>query len=206
MVLGTLQDASQLIAKSGDDGVVRGVASVIGQEGEQNGFYRLLLGSKPSEKPFMTTNVGSFAFSFLQRFVVPGSCSFNISDIPVPIFARLDVEDKSKGLDVQPKDQTLTFSADLSGVEAAKKHVGGKGDGLFITYFSGQLLPISEPVSNVKWDGSKVTVDAFFPFTANVMQGLSVASLTTSANFSNAGAVPNTTLAAPALIQVNDKF
>ena len=55
LVLGTLQDASQLLAKNGDDGPVRAVASVIGQEGEQNGFYRTLLGLKPSQKPFLTT-------------------------------------------------------------------------------------------------------------------------------------------------------
>jgi len=50
LVLGTLQDATQLLAKNGDVGPVRGVASVIGQEGEQEGFYRILL-SPPSPGP-----------------------------------------------------------------------------------------------------------------------------------------------------------
>jgi hypothetical protein len=205
VVLGTLQDAAQLFAKNGDDGPVRAVASVIGQEGEQNGFYRILLARKPSEKPFLTTSVAPFAFSALQAFVVPGSCPFPLSNIPIPIFPPLNVLTGNGGADIDARDQNLKFTADLTGVTSASKFMGGNGNGLFITYFSGQLLPISEPITNVQWSGNKVTFEAAFPFTANVMNGLSIAALTTSNNFTTPDDVPAATLAAPGLIQVYEK-
>ncbi|KAK3939732.1 hypothetical protein QBC46DRAFT_387123 [Diplogelasinospora grovesii] len=205
VVLGTLQDAAQLLATNGDAGPVRAVASVIGQEGEQEGFYRILLAKKPSEKPFLTTSTAPFAFSALQAFVVPGSCPFPLSKIDLPIFQPLAVLTGRDGADVGPSDQTLTFSANLTGVQPAKTYVGGNGNGLYITYLTGQNLPISEAITNVRWNGDTITFDAFFPFTANVMQGLSIAALTTGSNFATADDIPAATLAAPGLIQVNDK-
>lgn len=203
LVLGTLQDASQLLAQNGDDGPVRAVASVIGQEGEQNGFFRILLSRKPSEKPFLTTSVAAYAWSALQGFVVPGSCPFPLSNIDIPIFTPLSVISGNGGTNVDARDQTLTFSADLTGVVDAAKYVGGNGDGLFVTYLTGQQLPVSEPLQNIQWKGSQITFEAFFPFTANVMDGFSIAALTTSNNFTAADDLPAATLAAPGLIQVN---
>lgn len=202
-MLGVLQDASQLLAINGDAGPVRGVASVIGQEGEQNGWYRTFLGLKPSEKPFLTTSVAAFAFSKLQDFV--DSCPFDVSQIDIPIFPALSVLSGSGGLDVEARDQSLSFEADLSAAEGAEKYVGGKGDGLYVTYLTGQNLPVSQPVTNVSWDGKNIKFEASFPFSANVMEGLSVAALTTKADFSTPGDVVTATLAAPGLIQVNDR-
>ncbi|KAL6898518.1 hypothetical protein GGI43DRAFT_78632 [Trichoderma evansii] len=206
-VMGTLQDVSQGAATAGDAGIVRGVASIIGQEGEQNGFYRTLLGAVPSEKPFLTTSVGPFAYSFVNNnFIVPGSCPYDVTAFGIPIFSQLNVEGSSVLLAAKPDDQTLNFSADLSTVQAASKYSNGDSTGLFITYFSGQLLPISVPVQNFKWNGGKVTLQAAFPFEDNIMFGLSVAALTVGNNFTSPDAVPAATLAAPALINVNDEF
>ncbi|KAL7793879.1 hypothetical protein V8C37DRAFT_377703 [Trichoderma ceciliae] len=207
LVIGTLQDVSQAAAAAGDAGIVRGVASVIGQEGEQNGFYRTLLGAVPSEKPFLTTNVGPFAFSYvINNFVIPNSCPFDVTALEIPIFTQLNVGGASAALAVQPEDQWLNFSADLKTVKSAAKFSNGNSDGLFITYFSGQLLPISVPVKNFKWNGGKVTFKAFFPFEENIMFGLSVAALTDGSNFTNPDDVPAATLAAPALVNVNDEL
>ncbi|KAK4213773.1 hypothetical protein QBC37DRAFT_315755 [Rhypophila decipiens] len=205
LVLGTLQDVAFLAAKNGDAGTVRGVTSSLGQEGEQEGFYRILLSKKPSEKPFLTTNVLPFAFSALQQFVVPGSCPFPLKDIPLPIFPILNVLTGSGESAIESRDQYLTFKTDLSGVEAAKKYYNGNGEGLYITYFSGQLVPFSVPIQNVKWSGETVTFDALLPYAENQMDGLSVASLTTNNTFAAPGDVPNFTLAAPGLIQVADR-
>ena len=198
-VLGTLQDASQGLAKNGDTGAVRSVASSLGQEGEQNGFYRTLLARKPSQKPFLTTSVAPFAYSLLLRFV--DKCPFAITDIPFPTFPALDVITGRGGLDVEAKDQDIAFHADVG---SAWEH--GKCDGLFITYFTGQNVPSSWPVKNCKWDGSKVSLEAFFPYQKFVMDGLSIASLTKGNNFALPGDVVGSTLAAPGLIQVNDKI
>lgn len=206
-MLGTLQDASQLLATNGDAGPVRTIASVIGQEGEQNGWYRGLLGLKPSEKPFLTTSTAAFAFSVLQGFVA--SCPFDVpAEIGLPIFPALSVLSGAGGADVSAEDQTLQFSADLSGSPLAgwEQHVGGSGAGLFVTYLTGQNVPVSEPVSGVSWDGNVVTFSAFFPFAANVMEGLSIAALTDCDGFAGPDDVPDRTLAAPGLIQVNDKL
>lgn len=205
VVMGTLQDASQLFAKNGDNGPVRAVASVIGQEGEQNGFFRILLSRKPSEKPFLTTSVASYAWSALQGFIVPGSCPFPLSNIDIPIFKPLSVVSGNAGADIDARDQHLTFSADLTGVPAAANYVGGRGSGLFITYLTGQQLPISEPVQNVRWKGSQITFESFFPYTDNAMDGLSIAALTSSNNFTGPDDLPAATLAAPGLIQVYSK-
>ncbi|RWA09264.1 hypothetical protein EKO27_g5838 [Xylaria grammica] len=195
VVLGTLQDAEQSFAQNGDDGPVRAVSSVIGQEGEQNGFYRVLLNRKPSEKPFLTTNVAAFAFSALQQFVV--SCPFDVAQIPLPIFPGLSVLTAPEA-----RDMYLSFSADLSG--NPQVHEGSDFAGLFVTYLVGQQLPISEPIINPKFDGGVLTFDALFPFTENIMSGLSIAALTNASNFANADALVANTLAAPGLIQVND--
>lgn len=208
VVLGTLQDASQLLATNGDAGPVRAVASVIGQEGEQNGWYRSLLGFKPSEKPFLTTSVAPFAFSVLQNFVV--TCPFDQTDkniINITIFPTINVLTGDGGANVSPQDQTLEFSADLSAAPKGwEKYKGGNGEGLFVTYFTGQNLPVSEPVLKASFEGDVITFKANFPFNENVMEGLSIASLTTSGNFSNPDDVPAATLAAPGLIQVNDQL
>lgn len=207
VVLGTLQDASQLLATNGDAGPVRTVASVIGQEGEQNGWYRSLLGFKPSEKPFLTTSVAPFAFSVLQTFVA--SCPFDVAQqIDIPIFPTIRVLSSNGGADVSPQDQTLEFSADLTASPAAgwAKYVGGNGDGLYVTYLTGQNVPVSEPVSGVSWNGNVISFKALFPFSENVMEGLSIAALTTKCDFTSPDDIPDATLAAPGLIQVNDKL
>lgn len=62
------------------------------REGEQNGFYRNLLGAIPSIVPFLTTSTREFAFSALNRgFIVPGSYP-NINTISLPIFKILNVD------------------------------------------------------------------------------------------------------------------
>ncbi|KAK0702990.1 hypothetical protein B0T26DRAFT_838784 [Lasiosphaeria miniovina] len=204
LVLGTLQDASQGLAINGDNGAVRGVASTIGQEGQQSGFYRSLLSKKPSEKPFLTTSVGPFALSALQQFIVPGSCPFQMSQIGLPIFPVLNVLSGDGGRTVEPKDQTLSFSADLSGSSVLSKIINGNGADLTVVYFSGQLVPIKTPLTNVRWSGNVITFDANFPFTENVMSGLTVASLAIDGVFVVPGDVVGQTLAAPGLIQADD--
>ncbi len=143
LVLGTLQDASQGLAKNGDNGPVRAVASVIGQEGEQNGFYRNLLGLKPSQKPFLTTSIAPFAFSALQQFIV--ECPYSLDNIGnIPIFPPLAVKSGNNGADVQPRDQTLTFSADLSDFKDAAPYYG-KCDGLSSPTSPARTPPSASP-------------------------------------------------------------
>jgi hypothetical protein len=76
VVLGTLQDVSVIFAENGDTSFPGAIASVVGQEGEQNGFYRLLQNENliPAALPFLTRSTRDFAFSALQAFV-DGQCA-----------------------------------------------------------------------------------------------------------------------------------
>ena len=74
VVLGTLQDVVERFALGGDFALTRHVASIIGQEGEQQGWFRVMQGKVPSELPFLTTSDLNFAFTAIQSFVVPGTC------------------------------------------------------------------------------------------------------------------------------------
>ncbi|KAI4602385.1 hypothetical protein KJ359_009627 [Pestalotiopsis sp. 9143b] len=195
VVLGTLASAEKSFADNADaSGIIRQVASIIGQEGEQTGFYRFMLKRQPSEKPFLTMSTGPFAFSALQQFIV--SCPFDISAIPIPTFPVLDVMTTPEA-----KDMTLKFSADLSGSGVTVGSVSEEN--LFITYLTGQQLPVSVPISNVQGFGDTITFEAEFPYTENVMDGLSIAALTKASNFADADDIAAETLAAPGLIQVN---
>lgn len=205
VVLGALQDANVLFTKDGAQDFVRLLSSVIGQEGEQNGYYRVVLERIPSESPFLTTVPGPFAYSALQRFVVPGSCPFPLSNINLPIFPPIMTNGGAVAL-VQPRDQTLSFEADLSKSDKARRYVGNSGGGLFLTYTTGQLLPISVPLSDVKWRGSVISFKANFPYEENIMAGFSHAALTSSKGFASAGAVVESALAGPAIIQVDNRL
>jgi hypothetical protein len=76
VVLGTLQDLILIFADNNDDGATAAVASVVGQEGEQEGFYRLLQnkGLIPNALPFLTRSTRDFAFSAINQDFVVGSC------------------------------------------------------------------------------------------------------------------------------------
>ncbi|KAH6691608.1 hypothetical protein F5X68DRAFT_252668 [Plectosphaerella plurivora] len=198
LVLGVLQSANVIFASEGAPAFVRIVSSVIGQEGEQNGAYRLFLRETPSESGFLTNVPPAFAWSILQSFVVPGSCPFDISKIALPIFPGLTVNGGPIAV-VNGTDQTLSFSADLKGCKEAETQ---QTDGLFVTFVNGQQLPLSQPAKNVKWSGSVVTLQADFPFEQLEAQGFSHASITTSGDFADVASIVDATLAAPGVIQV----
>lgn len=85
VVLGTLQDVINIFAVNGDAGLPGAIAAVVGQEGEQNGLYRILENKNliPSALPFLTTSTRDFAFSALQSFV-NGYCPASESSTHIP--------------------------------------------------------------------------------------------------------------------------
>lgn len=195
VVLGTLQDVQLKLALNsiGDgDNVVPIIGSVIGQEGEQNGFFRNFNGKIPSAKPFLTRSTREFAFSALnQNFVVPGSCP-NIDTIHLPIFQTLNVETKN----IQPVDQLITYSV------KADKATPPSGTSLVL--INGQSLPLVEKIENVSVSNGVVTFQANFPFAATVLEGFTIAALTNSTGpFMAAEDVANFTIAGPGLIEID---
>jgi len=193
VVLGTLQDVVSLFGTGGDAALIRGVSSVIGQEGEQNGWYRTFLGKIPSALPFLTTSTREFAFSAIQGFVVPGSCP-SLSSIDLQIFPPLNVNTSP----IEDKEQDLKFSVTVENADSWKSDFS-------ITYINQQNIPINTPIKDVNMVGNMVTFTANFPYNASTFgNGLTLAAVTNSTgSFASASDVANVTVFGPGLIEVN---
>ena len=211
VVLGALGDVSVVAGTTGDAPLIRGFAATLGQEGEQNGYYRTLLGKVPSALPFLTASTREFAFSAInQKFIVPGkqisfslhmhillnfsgSCP-NSNLINLPIFGVLNVLTQN----IQAQDQQLEFSF--------KPTNGQTGQGMSVVYINQQLVPIVVPLENPKpGQNGEVVASAFFPYSKFLMNGLTIAALVegTGVAFSNVTAVAAATKFGPGLIEIN---
>ncbi|KAJ4985745.1 sexual development protein [Stagonosporopsis vannaccii] len=193
VVLGTLQDVNQMFSKNQDDGLVRAVTSVVGNEAEQEGFFRLMQKKRPSSQPFLTTATRDFAFTAIQDFIVEGSCP-NIGNIPLKRFKPLTVETKT----IPAEDQNIKFSFDM------------KDAGMFdtndmrLTYLNGQNQPIVKNFENVKMEGNKVFFEAAFPYDDFLMNGLTIAAVTMGADeFADADKMAEAAIFGPGLIEVD---
>ncbi|KAF2216940.1 hypothetical protein CERZMDRAFT_108824 [Cercospora zeae-maydis SCOH1-5] len=202
VVLGTLQSAENTFATNGDD-VIRLITSIIGQEGEQNGFYRVLGKKIPSALPFLTGSSGIFAFSALnQIFVVPGTCG-NLDAIKIPILLPLTVVNPPKA-----KDSNVRFMfplhADVSTVDVSKVVKDGDYSGLKLVLVNQQNKPIVQDLKDVKVKNGVVSFKAAFPFTENELNGLTIAAVTAGkSDFANPDEVAAASIAGPGLIEVN---
>ncbi|TVY24000.1 hypothetical protein LHYA1_G006933 [Lachnellula hyalina] len=214
IVLATLPDIQTGFATNGDNGLIRGVGAVIGQEGEQNGFYRQFDKKNkkiPSALPFLTAGTRNFAFSALnQNFVVPGSCP-NIQDITndknIAIFDALAVE--TDGGNLKPQTQNVKFSFVASEIKPEWKGTNSDWTGLSLVYINQQNAPISEKLLNVQAtvgsNGITISFEASFPFDGVAFgNGLTLAAVVPSnSDVSSVTTVSAATLAGPGLIEVN---
>ncbi|KAH7389749.1 hypothetical protein BKA66DRAFT_440030 [Pyrenochaeta sp. MPI-SDFR-AT-0127] len=193
LVLGTLQDVNQIFAQNEDAGLVRAVSSVIGNEAEQEGFFRLVQKKRPSAQPFLTTATRDFAFTALQSFFIPGSCP-NINTIPLKTFYPLTVESSH----IPAATQSIKFSF-------AKANVGlFQIDQLRLVYINGLNVPIVKHLDNVQHDGEKVVFEAAFPYDEFLLNGLTIAAVTVGADhFDDADAVAKATVFGPGLIEID---
>ncbi|KAH7071720.1 late sexual development protein [Paraphoma chrysanthemicola] len=193
LVLGTLQDVNQIFAQSGDAGLVRAVSSVIGNEAEQEGFYRLVQKKRPSAQPFLTTATRDFAFTAIQSFTVPGSCP-NIAGIKLKTFKPLNVE--STGL--KPATQNIKFS--INKADAGLYQM----DGLRLVYINAQNVPVVKKLDNVQMGADKTTFEAAFPFDEFRMNGLTIAAVTQGKDsFASADEVAAAAVFGPGLIEID---
>ena len=193
LVLGTLQDVNQLFAENQDVGLVRAVSSVIGNEAEQEGFFRLVQKKRPSAQPFLTTATRDFAFTAIQSFTIPGSCP-NIGTIPLKTFKALTVESTN----IPAQTQNIKFSF-------AKADAGEfQADQLRLVWINGQNTPIVKHLDNVNTADGKVSFEAAFPYDEFLMNGLTVAAVTNGSDqFDDADAVGKATIFGPGLIEID---
>ncbi|KAI7626873.1 hypothetical protein KC319_g17453, partial [Hortaea werneckii] len=210
VVLGTLPDIQTIFANDGDNGLIRGVGSVIGQEGEQNGFYREILGKVPSALPFLTGSARDFAFNAInQNFVVPGSCDASLdlllhpaSGTPLKEFGVLNVLTDPADI-TSDKDSEIDFSFQTQ-TSKVQGHSFAVKQGMYLTYINQQNAPFSVPLMNEKFDKDQVTFTASFPGQSREMNGLTIAAITNSDGpFATPDDVADATLFGPGLIEVN---
>lgn len=171
--------------------IVYVLAQALGQEGQQSGWYRSLQGKHPSAEPFLTSSTRDFAFSWLQRFTVPGSCP-NLEDIPIKIFPPLDVGSKVVGTG----PVTLLVPGEVDQRTQS------------VAFVNGALVPTVVPfqVTGIFGCGSgtTTTITANFPYAHNVMHGLTLAAVVRNGpSFIGAEDVADATIYGPAVIEVD---
>ncbi|KAL5116116.1 hypothetical protein ACEQ8H_006012 [Pleosporales sp. CAS-2024a] len=193
LVLGTLQDVNQIFAQNGDAGLVRAVSSVIGNEAEQEGFYRLVQRKRPSSQPFLTTATRDFAFTAIQSFVLPGSCP-NIHTIPLKTFKGLTVETQPMHRDAT----TVQLSISKTDAGMYEPH------NLNVVFINGQNVPLVKSVDNWSVGNDKVVFEADFPSADWLMTGLTIAAVTMGKDtFASADDVAAATIFGPGLIEMD---
>ncbi|UKZ53404.1 hypothetical protein TrVGV298_007196 [Trichoderma virens] len=133
-------------AREGNIDQVLIVAAMITNDAEQAGYLRHILEKKPSGQPFTTTFVAPFLLSVLNTFTIPSSCSFYYPALTSTTFSPFNIV--GIGM-IKRKGQTLTFETYLNGIAGATQYFNKTdGCGLYVTYVTLQLKPISMPANN----------------------------------------------------------
>lgn len=210
MYVGLLTNIQQQTARNlgaDSNSIIYVLAQALGQEGQQSGWFRSLQGKAPSAEPFLTSSTPEFAFSWMQRFIVPGSCP-NMGHIPLPTFPRLELERP-----VAPTTEPIRVTLRVSGAVHPERQR--------VAFVNGALVPTVVPFTVVDGTGEgkrgtmpvlaqeallherETVVTADFPFTANVMHGLTLAAVVWDREgFITAEDVANATVYGPAVIEV----
>jgi hypothetical protein len=194
LVLGTLQSVINEFATDMDNSTIALttlIASIIGQEAQQDGGYRMIQGKIPSSSPFLTASTGELAFNAVaQNFIVPGSCDAVFKTIGVPMIDTLAVT----GPMPTTANQTVTFTTSCT-------HTTEGAD--FLAYISGQNAPVVVPITDVKVEGGMATFSASLPFAEGFAHGLTIAALVnTDQGLMTPADVTAAAFAGPGLIQV----
>ncbi|KAF2238211.1 hypothetical protein EV356DRAFT_529211 [Viridothelium virens] len=211
VVLGTLQDVNQIFAIHNDSDLVRGVSSVIAQEGEQDGWYRFLqtVNGKPANKipnalPFLTTSARNFAYTAILEFVVPNTCdqkNITLLNSEFQAFIPMKVETSP----IPATNQTLEFSISLTAPGAEQYRQANVINNLKMIYINQQNAPVKIDINDDAQvvDNDKVTFSAYFPFKEYDMNGLTIAAVAPDGTYDTADDVAKHALIAPGLIEIN---
>lgn len=208
MYIGLLTNIQQRTVRNlgaDSNSIIYVLAQALGQEGQQSGWFRSLQGKHASAEPFLTSSTRDFAFSWLQRFIVPGSCP-NVEEIPLKVLPPLYLECRVDGAgpvtllvpgDVDPKTQSVAFVNGALVPSVMPFNItktSGCGNGLMANEATAQAGCGRDMVTNIVAD---------FPYSSNVMHGLTlVAIVRNGPTLITSEDVANATLYGPALIEV----
>lgn len=167
------------------------LGSILAQEGEQVGFFRYVQQKTPSAAPFLTGGSPGFAFTALQRFIVPDSCPKPLSSIDLPTFKPLNIINKPMA-----RNMTLWYAVE-GPVDCEHQSV---------VYISGQNLPLAVPIACParRSRGGIAKFKAEFPFEAGFANGFTIAAVVNGTGpLLSPDAVAAATVYGPGLIEVN---
>ncbi|CAG8960125.1 hypothetical protein HYFRA_00010604 [Hymenoscyphus fraxineus] len=206
LVLGALQEVEENLAAN-DVALIRPVASVIGQEGEQNGYFRFFNDKIPSELPFLTTATREWAWSALnQNFIVPSSCiSSDINSIPYESFPKLTVEYKELEQSLKSTDINFSFKIPAGSTLSDYGSQANNLSGLKLVFINQQNTPVVGEIQGVEVEGPTVTFSALFDYKSGTFgNGLTIAVLVPADTITNdPRVVSGATVFGPALIDIN---
>ncbi|KAL8936952.1 MAG: hypothetical protein Q9216_004667 [Gyalolechia sp. 2 TL-2023] len=192
IALGTVPAVQSLFANDGGEEIrnVPLLGSILGQEGQQDGFFRFVQGKTPSAAPFLTGGSLSFAFTALHAYIVPDSCPKPLDSIALTYFGALNVVTKPSA-----KNMTLAYTVD-GPVDCKTQSV---------VYLSGQNAPLTVPIScKIHSRGGPTWFKAEFPFEAGFSNGLTIAAVVNgTGELSSADAVAEATVYGPGIIEVD---
>ena len=210
VVLGTLQDVNEIFAKNNDSGLVRAISSVISQEGQQDGFYRILqqtanqVPMNPNALPFLTSAARNFAFTAVMEFVIPNTCdkdNMTVLNDDFQAFIPLTVVTTP----ILPQTQELEFGFSLMTPGAERYHQASMVNDMSMVYINQQNNPIVQPIQGATYNDTTnmVTFTANFPYSEYAMNGLTIAAVAPGTEFNGTDDVAAKALIAPGLIEVN---
>ncbi|KAI0469932.1 hypothetical protein GGR56DRAFT_661286 [Xylariaceae sp. FL0804] len=191
MYIGLLANIQQRTAANlgaDSNSIIYVLAQALGQEGQQSGWFRSLQQKTPSAEPFLTSSTREFALSWMQRFIVPGSCP-NMQDIPLRILPSLDavVVEKPDGGDKTEGNRLVTLSAP-GPVDPRTQSVAFVNGALVPTVVPFRVRRTSDCAnvvtknSDAKVSGStrcvlSTEIEVDLPYAHNVMHGLILAAV-----------------------------
>lgn len=196
VALGTMADIQKRTTAAlgaGAHEIVFNLAGILGQEGQQDGWFHVVQGKRPSPQPFLTASAREFAFNaLLQRTIVPGSCP-NLTDIPLRVYEPLTVLTSDVAVDGAIEFQAT--GTDSVSIDASSQR---------IAYLNSNSVPIVVPFNVSRTTGRTVTFAADFPYREWILNGLTVATVVDrSGPFHGPDDMADATVFGPAIIEIN---
>ncbi|KAL8662360.1 MAG: hypothetical protein Q9168_008269 [Polycauliona sp. 1 TL-2023] len=201
------------------------IGSILGQEGQQDGFFRATQGKTPSAAPFLTGSTASIAFNALRKLIVEDSCPQPLSTVGLPEWTSLNVLDADFAINnidlnyqlISPEpswpnwivSNPITKNGSLSFLTSGLDFSSNLDrPGTFsLVYLSGQNKPVAVPVTDYDYfpPGWGQNWRAAFPFEKEgFSNGLVIVILAKGPGpFANADAVAAAANRGPILIEMN---
>ncbi|KAL8635709.1 MAG: hypothetical protein Q9226_009325, partial [Calogaya cf. arnoldii] len=211
LALSTIPAVQLLFARDGGTASrnVLTLGSILGQEGQQDGYFRSTQQETASAAPFLTGGTASIAYNALIKLIVEDSCPQPLSDIGLPRWGPTGAFNQiyiNNGNDRPEESFPLWISANPEVTNGSLPWSTFQfGDPASMIFLSGQNI-ITVPATDYRHYGGN-PVDNFrteFPFDKGFANGLTIAILARgNQSFATANAAAEAAILGPVLIEMN---